>query len=134
NLDGTRALTLSGTTSIKREDYVYDALARTIEVKSGTSASVAGVKRGAFTYDALGRLTLQNDYDTNGTTVLFSRSVTYNDKSQVTFDSTSVKRGSTIYKADNTYDYGTGSSYALGAALSITTVNYENNVQKKTNL
>lgn len=140
DLGGRRAYTITaeGGTN-KREDFTYDAEGRTIEVKSGTSLTTPGVKRADFTYDLMGRVTLQRDYQTNGTTVLYSRSVTYNDKGQVTSDSTSTLRSSINYVANSTYDYGVigtngaNSTYALGSPLSITTVNFENGVQKKTN-
>lgn len=87
----------------------------------------------------MGRVTLQRDYDTNGTTVLYSRSATYSNKGQVSSDSSSTLRSGVTYTANSTYDYGVigtnagNSTYALGSPLSITTVNFENSVQKKTN-
>ncbi|MFT3728247.1 MAG: LysM peptidoglycan-binding domain-containing protein [Terricaulis sp.] len=79
-------------------------------------------------------MTLHNDYATNGTSVVYSDSRTLNAKGQVTSESVSTVRGSTTYLAASSYTYGAGASYALGSPLTITTVNYENGVQKKTNL
>ncbi|WP_135212625.1 HNH endonuclease [Vitreimonas flagellata] len=127
-------------TNTQREDYTYDALSRLTQVRSvnGTywdpNPTTAGVLRAAYAYDAMGRLTSQTDYDQNGTTVLYSRVATYNAKSQITTDTTNTKRGNVVYKGVSTYDYGTGLNYALGAALSITTANYENNSFKNNSL
>ncbi len=146
NSIGQRAYSLqlvSGQT--RREDYVYDLENRPVEVKSvtgtfGAVPSAPGVKRADFTYDGMGRVTLQRDYDVNGTAILFSRSMTYNAKGQLTFDTSSTLRSGVTYRADSTYDYGiigadaAATNYALGAARTITTINFENNVQKKTNL
>ncbi len=145
NAAGERAYALdlvSGQT--RREDYVYDGAGRLSQVKSvtgtgGAVPSAAGVKRADFSYDAMGRLTLQRDFDVNGTTILYSRAVTYNNKGQISFDTSSTLRSGVTYRADSTYSYGAigadaaASTYALGAALVIDTVNFENNVQKKTN-
>src|SRR5262249_1716639 len=68
------------TTNAVSETYSYDSAWHLTQVNSG------GVRRSAFGYDLMGRMTSQNDYDTNGTTVLFSRTVTVNDKSQITYE------------------------------------------------
>ena len=130
NLVGERAYTIDSVEggATRREDYVYDSAGRLSEVKSGTNLSSAGTKRADFTYDAMGRVTLQRDYDANGTTIVYSRSVTYNEKGQTTQDVVLNKRGvDTYYETTNTYDYGTisGGTYALGAPVTIATANRE---------
>ncbi|MFT3727124.1 MAG: LysM peptidoglycan-binding domain-containing protein [Terricaulis sp.] len=122
----------------KREDYTYDAANRVTQINSGATLTWTGTnpnaKRSAFSYDLMGRMTLHNDYATNGTSVVYSDSRTLNAKGQVTSESVSTVRGSTTYLAASSYTYGAGASYALGSPLTITTINYENGVQKKTNL
>ncbi len=129
---------VSGTA--KREDYTYDNAGRVLSVKSGTSLTAPGTLRGAYTYDLMGRLLTQNDYATNGTSVVFSRANTYNAKGQITYEVDNTVRSGTTYRAESTFDLGVigtnaaTSTYALGTPLTVTTVNYENNVQKKTTL
>src|SRR5262249_43768397 len=85
---GQRATLTSNSVS---ETYTYDNASRLTQVNS------AGVRRSAFVYDLMGRLTSQNDYESNGTTVAFSRAITYNDKSQITYEVDDTKRSTTIY-------------------------------------
>ncbi|MFT3728253.1 MAG: LysM peptidoglycan-binding domain-containing protein [Terricaulis sp.] len=132
---GNRLYTIavvSGTA--RRDDYVYDAADRVTQIKSGTTLTAPNTLRSDFSYDLMGRMILQHDYATNGTSVVYSDSRTLNDKGQVTSESVSTVKGSTTYLGVSTYTYGSGSTYALGSPLTITTVNYENGVQKKTNL
>ncbi|MFT3728245.1 MAG: LysM domain-containing protein [Terricaulis sp.] len=132
---GNRLYTIavvSGTA--RRDDYVYDAADRVTQIKSGTTLTAPNTLRSDFSYDLMGRMTLQHDYATNGTSVVYSDSRTLNAKGQVTSESVSTVRGSTTYLAASSYTYGAGASYALGSPLTITTINYENGVQKKTNL
>ncbi len=133
-----------------RESYVYDAAGRLIEVQESRggaayegydyttgqfsapttlpAAAAGGTVRSRFVYDTLGRQTGQTDYQANGTTVVFSRSATFNTKSQlVADDSTTRKSDGTSYRAVSSYDYGSGANYALGSALTISTINYKNN-------
>ncbi|MFZ2032019.1 MAG: DUF6531 domain-containing protein, partial [Vitreimonas sp.] len=132
-------------TNERDEFYTYDSGGRVTQINAvqGYYDSDPGgsynapdpanaVRRSSFSYDALGRLSGQTDYLTNGTTVSFSRAITLNAKSQVTYEVDTSVKGSITYVGNTTTDYGTGTSYALGAPLTITTVNYENGVQKKT--
>lgn len=124
------------------EKYVYDDAGRLDKVYSadGTYWSQPGdptALRANFDYDLMGRLTLQQDYDGLGTGsehIMFSRAVSYNDKSQITSDISNTKTCATIYRAETTYSYGSGAGYALGSAISISTANFENNAAKKTTL
>lgn len=126
-----------------RESYLYDSAGRLSQVQisagatlsevydSGTgtwvmpsgavpAAPVTGTRRSQFSYDLMGRQTLQQDYDYSGNTVVFSRSVTYNDKSQISSDYVSTKKyDNKTYTSSNSYDYGYGTNYALGSVLSV---------------
>ena len=58
--------------------------------------------------------------------MVFSRSATFNTKSQlVADDSTTRKSDGTSYRAVSSYEYGSGADYALGSALTISTINYK---------
>ncbi len=139
-----------GSYSESRESYVYNAAGRLYEVQqssgaavSGTydpytyaytaptyipSAPVTGTVRSRFTYDTLGRQIGQTDYEANGYTVAYSRSAYFNNKSQLLSDYTSTKKSDgATYQASTSYDYGYGTAYALGSALSVSTINYKNN-------
>lgn len=108
------------------ETYTYDLGGRLEQT------NVGGVRRGVFSYDLMGRVTGQIDYEANGTTVAYSRSVTYNASNQVTTDTTNTKRGSTVYGAVTTYTYGVGTAYALGSPLTVSTANYQNSSYQNT--
>lgn len=104
------------------QSEVYDPGTGTWTMPSGTvpAAPVTGTRRSQFTYDLMGRQTLQQDYDYSGNTVVFSRSVTYNDKSQISYDYVSTKKyDNKTYTSSNSYDYGYGTGYALGSVLSV---------------
>ncbi|HYD86007.1 MAG TPA: LysM peptidoglycan-binding domain-containing protein [Vitreimonas sp.] len=132
------------------EYYIYDNGGRLTQVKVsegyyeidhpyytyyGPSGVSGATVRGAFVYDAMGRMTSQTDYGgMSGTQVFYSRELTYNAKSQVISDEGSTRQGSDVFTSESTYDYGTGSSYALGAALSIETDNWKNGSPEKTTL
>ena len=123
-----------------KEIYKYDSAGRLIEswevtgtatsmptqaqVDSPTPATGTGVKRSAYTYDAMGRQLTQIDYGSNGTTAVFSRTITYNTRGQIYTDYTSTLRwdGKTA-TASTTNNYGSGTAYALGAVVSATTIN-----------
>jgi len=122
-------------TTETRETYTYDAAGRlqTTHVTQGTNVpapipdvnSTVG-RRQAFTYDKMGRQLTQNDYTGNGTTVAFSRSAVYNAKGQLASEVTNTRRGSDTYLSSSTYSYGTGTGYALGSALSVSSLNAKN--------
>ena len=78
------------------------------------------------THDLLGRQTKQIDY-TNGVTKAYDLSRTYNAKSQVTSETATTLRDYKTYKTYTSYNYGYGSDYALGAAVSVFTRNYKAN-------
>jgi hypothetical protein len=54
------------------------------------------VKRAAYTRDAMGRVTNYTEYATDGVTVSYSRTSNYDNKSQLTSESTSGLRGITV--------------------------------------
>ncbi|WP_379551794.1 LysM peptidoglycan-binding domain-containing protein [Qipengyuania sp. DGS5-3] len=137
---------LPGTFSETREAYTYDLGGRLKEIKvshgtpvfetaagsgipTGTipAAPVNGTRRSTFNYDLMGRQLTQTDYETNGTTIAYSRSATYNSKNQLTSDTTNTKRGSDIFKSVTSYNYGVGAAYALGSVVSQASTNYKNN-------
>jgi YD repeat-containing protein len=135
DLAGQRAYSLRTDTSsvITREDYAYDADGRLTEVRSGSSASTPGVIVGRYGYDTMGRLAWQKDYtgggyqgSESGTNLVYHRTNTWNAKSQISVDTTITKRGSNTYQATSTYGYGSGSGYALGSPLTVTTQNWAN--------
>lgn len=128
-----------GMSNEQREIYSYDAAGRLAQVDLSKGAVVAdgggippaapttGTKRAAYIYDAMGRMTSQIDYEADGITAAYDRAITYNAKNQISTDTTVTKRGSDSFLSVNTYDYGTGTAYALGSVLSVTSKNYKNN-------
>lgn len=100
------------------ERYGYDKLGNLVDVQ--TSGANAGA-RSVYKYDGLGRLIRQTDYKGAGPDIAYDRSVNYNNKSQITLESVSGVQGGDPYVTTNLYDYGTGSGYALGAVVAITT-------------
>ncbi|MGQ7829974.1 LysM peptidoglycan-binding domain-containing protein [Altererythrobacter sp. Z27] len=104
-----------------KELYTYDAAGRLVEIRQleGTGAVGSGMLRSQFSYDVMGRQTLQQDYNTTGTQIVFYRSAVYNNKSQLTSDTSYVlKSDSKTYSSSTTYEYGTGADYALGSVVS----------------
>ena len=137
---------LPGTFTENRESYTYDLAGRLkqINVSTGTpvaetaagsgvpsgtipSAPVGGTRRSTFTYDLMGRQTTQTDYQTDGTTIAYSRQASYDSANRVTSDTTNTKRGNDIFRSTTTYNYGVGSTYALGSVVSQSSINYKNN-------
>jgi YD repeat-containing protein len=124
----------------QREDYSYDGNGNLDTVRvaessysdngdgtvSPTPLPATGTVRADHYFDAMGRLGRQVDFASNGSTAVYDRSVYYNAKNQVSTDSTITKQGSDTITANNTYSYGSGTGYALGAVTSITTGNYKN--------
>lgn len=123
-----------------KEIYKYDSAGRLIEswevagtatsmptqaqIDSPAPATGTGVKRSAYTYDAMGRQLTQIDYGSNGITAVFSRTITYNTRGQIYTDYTNTLRwDSKTATASTTNNYGSGTTYALGAVVSATTVN-----------
>lgn len=133
-----------------RENYLYDSAGRLSDVQVSTGTGVSevydpytytyspptsvppapstGTERSHFTYDLVGRQTGQTDYEANGTTVAYSRTAYYNNKGQLVSDYTATKKSDGhTYQSSTWYDYGAGTTYALGSALSVSTVNYKDN-------
>jgi YD repeat-containing protein len=86
----------------------------------------AAVTRAVYTHDAMGRTIAQSDYLEDGTTVAYSRSVTYNAKSQVTNETSNTRQGTDTWTSVVTNAYGSGAGYALGAATVVTTTDSKN--------
>ncbi len=80
----------------RREDYAYteDGYLSVVRIAEGTSGTptptAAGNIRGTDVRDAMGRVTTHTEYKENGTTVSYSRVVTYAYNSSVTQDVVSV--------------------------------------------
>src|SRR5262249_48546126 len=106
----------------------YDNASHLTQLNSG------GVRRSAFTYDTMGRMLTQNDYQSDGTTVAFSRAITWNGKSQTTYEVDDTRRGSTVYETRATTDYGSGTSYLLGSINTVSVGNYTNGTFQNTSL
>ncbi|WP_371397596.1 polymorphic toxin-type HINT domain-containing protein [Fretibacter rubidus] len=125
--------TATTTTTTHRENYTYNTGGQVTQVRTTSSTTgtpgAGGTLRSSMSYDAMGRQTRQLDYEANGSTVAFDSQKTYNNKSQITNDTTITKRTDGTYKTVNTYGYGVSgtASYALGAATTITSANYKNN-------
>lgn len=129
----------------EREIYTYNAAGRLMQIDVTQGASVTetapyvpaptvppapttgGVKRASFVYDAMGRMTSQQDFEADGTAVAYDRAITYNTKNQIQTETTILRHVNGLKKSVNTYDYGSGASYALGSVVSITSKNYLNN-------
>ncbi len=108
-------------TSDTKELYTYDEAGRLIETRQldGTGATGTGVRRSLYSYDLIGRQISQSDYNAAGNQVVFSRSASYNMKSQLQSDYTSnLKTDNKTYTSSTSYNYGAGTGYALGAVLS----------------
>ncbi|WP_109807729.1 RHS repeat protein [Sphingosinithalassobacter portus] len=133
----------------QREDYLYDDAGHLTTVQMAESSfnqaaweldpefndaqnyvgalPTTGTNKALYTYDLAGRMLTQTDY-TSGTTVGYSRALTYNSVGRIATENTATRRGADTYLADSTYNYGTSgtTSYALGSAASVTTKNYKN--------
>lgn len=129
----------------EREIYLYDSVGRLSEVQLAVGANDAdeysvpaapatGTKRAGYTYDTMGRLTLQQDYQADGTTVAYDRAVTYQTGSnRIASETTNTRHNDPYFPSDtdilksvSTYNYGSGASYALGSVVSVSSVNYKN--------
>ena len=123
-----------------REDYVYNAdgtlkqmqYAESTAEDDGngftitvTDPSGPGAIRSSFTYDAMQRQTRQIDYQSD-LTVAYDHSSVYNNKSQVTSETTTTKRSGDTYTDYTTNSFGTGTAYALGSITQIDTQSYKN--------
>ena len=126
-------------TNTRRETYTYDSAGNLDKVYNSTGywgrvgntwqtvgPAAQGTLTADHTHDLLGRQTRQIDY-TNGVTKAYDLSRAYNAKSQVTYEVATTLRGYKTYKTYTSYNYGSGSDYALGAAVSVYTRNYKAN-------
>ncbi|MCX8474598.1 MAG: LysM peptidoglycan-binding domain-containing protein [Sphingomonas sp.] len=134
-----------------REDYTYwgDGQLKDVRVaQSGytdngdgtitvTAPAATGLRKADYWYDAQGRLERQIDWGSvdpdiygNGAvdSALYDRSLTYNAKGQVTFERLFQRQGGITQTNDTTSLYGSGSSYALGAVVSVTTQAWRSDV------
>lgn len=135
-----------GTFAEQRESYTYDLGGRLTKIAVSTGATVAetafgsgvpsgtipaapvnGTKRSEFNYDLMGRQLTQTDYAANGTTIVYSRQASYDSANRLTSDTTNTKRGNDTYRSITSYNYGSGSTYALGSVVFQTSTNYKNN-------
>ena len=126
--------------SERREDYGYNSAGALSEVRLAqggyyddgngnpvpTPPPAVGALRGSFTYDLMGRLTRQIDWLGDGTNAAYDRSVWYNAKGQVDFETIVTKQGSDTFTTYYSHYFGTGTAYALGAVTLTTTNNYKN--------
>jgi YD repeat-containing protein len=112
--DGYGGYTGSSTVT---ETYEYNTQGLLWRVQTNTDG--AGAKtRSTFGYDLLGHQTSQSDYDTNGTTVVYSRSMVFNTKGQMSSDSTWTKKTDNKTYSSSTSYYFTaysGGQYLLGS-------------------
>jgi YD repeat-containing protein len=138
-----------------REDYTYwgDGQLKDVRVaRSGytdngdgtitvTAPPATGLRKADYWYDTQGRLERQIDWgaadpDVHGNgavgSALYDRSLTYNAKGQVTFERLFQRQGGITQTNDTTSLYGSGSSYALGAVVSVTTQAWRSDVPYST--
>jgi YD repeat-containing protein len=128
-----------------RENYDYDGAGRIVSIRTTQGSGAAdvydpvtglfgpatslpaasssgGVQRSAFTYDLMNRQTAQSDYDAAGTTVVFSRTASYDLAGKLTVDISNTRRGSDTYRAYTSNNYN-----MLGAVDYSSTTNSKNN-------
>ncbi|WP_233354609.1 RHS repeat domain-containing protein, partial [Woodsholea maritima] len=122
--EGQRAFVINGSDNT-REDYSYDKDGRLKGVKINNSDRVS------YGYDALGRMNSQLEKNASGLTIV-DRKMTFNTKGQLTNDTSFTRHSDKTRTTISTFDYGTGTNYALGSALSQSAIHKENNVQKST--
>ncbi len=109
--------------------YQYDAGGRLTAVSSAET-SYEGLptparQRGRFAYDLMGRLTHQWDYEADGATLAYERTLAYDARGLVTGDTAYTKRAGGLSKSVTTNGYGAGADYALGAVVTQDTAQYE---------
>ena len=103
-------ITTPATVVTMQESYTYDAAGRLSQVKDGSNALLA-----SFSYDALGRMTQKNDYQ-GSVNPLFSQTIAYNAKGQVTSDTVVKLKGGVTYTTAHTHHYtDTNGNYYLGS-------------------
>jgi hypothetical protein len=99
-----------------------------------TTGTTSTSQRAAFEFELAGRQTQQIDYDANGYTPVFQKNSYYNAKGQITSDTSTTKQGNDTLVANTTYDYGDGTDYTLGAALSVSSYSTKNGGSGTTSL
>jgi len=110
----------------RAEHYDYRADGALTQVRIGDNGATPQLKA-TFVYDAMGRLTRQTDWIGNGTNAAYDRySIVYNAAGQVVSESVASRQGADTWTSYITNSYGTGTLYALGAALTTTTSDYRN--------
>ncbi|SFG52018.1 YD repeat-containing protein [Novosphingobium sp. CF614] len=95
------------------DQYIYETDGYLKQVNSSVDAmDIDGIvtqgtmtKRAAYTRDAMGRVTDYKEYASNGTSVVYERSNTYNTKSQVTSDIVTSVRSDGTWVSNSTYYY-----------------------------
>ncbi|WP_289024778.1 LysM peptidoglycan-binding domain-containing protein [uncultured Sphingomonas sp.] len=124
----------------RREDYAYDADGRLSAVylaESGyydngdgtltvTAPPATGGLKANYYYDGMGRLTRQVDWLGYGYSAAYDHTLTYNLRGQVESEVTVQLQGFDTITTYSSTDFGFGSNYALGAAVSISTTTYKN--------
>lgn len=139
-----------------RENFTYDAAGAitTLRVAEGsytdngdltvtaTAPPATGALKAAYQYDALGRLVLEMDYLGDGsvyagpsynyfynvpaTSIAAYHYNAYDASSHVTSSIDLQRQGNDTIQVDTTNNYGSGTSYALGAVVSSSTNNFKN--------
>ncbi|OSZ68873.1 hypothetical protein CAP40_10145, partial [Sphingomonas sp. IBVSS2] len=124
----------------RREDYAYDADGRLSAVylaESGysdngdgtlavTAPPATGGLKANYYYDGMGRVTRQVDWLGYGYSAAYDHTLTYNLRGQVESEVTVQRQGSDTITTYSSTDFGFGSNYALGAAVSVSTTTYKN--------
>jgi hypothetical protein len=81
--------------------------------------SIGGTVRAKYVLDAMGRTTSYSEYNSAGTSVVYSRAATYNNASEVTYDQVTAVRTDGTWVTSTNYDYDletyTGSGVWTGA-------------------
>jgi YD repeat-containing protein len=122
-----------------REEYAYDLGGALWTVRiaqggyvdnldgsaTGTAAPAYAALKAVYTNDLMGRVTNQVDYQGDGTSAAYDRTSEYNAKGQVWHEVVIQRQGNDTLKTDTTNQFGSGSTYALGAVTSSTTYNYK---------
>jgi YD repeat-containing protein len=123
-----------------REDYTFDngGVLTSVRIAQGsytdngdgtvtpTAPPAYAALRASFTNDLLGRVTRQIDWLGDGTNAAYDRTVSYNGKGQVYYETTVGKQGSDTITTYTSIDFGSGSTYALGAAVFSSASTYKN--------
>ena len=122
-----------------REDYTYDTggVLSAVRIAQGsyidnydgtvtpTAAPAYGSLRASYTNDLLGRVTRQIDWLGDGTNAAYDRTVSYNGKGQVYYETVVQKQGADTLTTNTSNEFGSGSGYALGAVISSSSAHYK---------